>query len=98
MALELTIVPAGTGRRARTDIDDIDLDVVTAVKEAYAFCQTSADRLSATFSSEEAANEFLSEARDYAYQADPRLVVEGNTTKKGQARFRVMLYAPSDAG
>jgi hypothetical protein len=99
MPLQLTVVPAGTGRNARIPLEDTDPDVKQAVDEAYVFCQTSDDRLSADLGTEANADKFLAACRDYAYAATPRLVVTGNSTKKGLARFRVTLYVvPSPDG
>lgn len=92
MALTLTVLPAGKGRGGRIPLEDTEADVKTAVDEAFEFCKTSDDRLSADLGTEADADAFLVKARDYAYAAEPRMVVTGNSTKKGQARFRVTLY------
>jgi ABC-type nitrate/sulfonate/bicarbonate transport system substrate-binding protein len=75
-------------------MEDIDPEVVTAVNEAFAYCQDHPDeRVSAPLGTEEAAEDFLRQARSYAYHATPRLVVTGNVTQKGDARFTVDLWA-----
>lgn len=96
--MELTVVTGGKG--SRTPLADIDKAVIDAVEEGYVFGQESGDRLSTpAFTDDkgepdqEAAEDFLKEMRDYAYQREAgRLVVTGNTTKKGHARFRVTEY------
>lgn len=98
MAITLTALPPGnaTSRKALEDIDD---DVKAAIEDAYKYNEDSpAERLEAAFTTQEKAEEFLKDARAYAFQRPAgRLVVTGNTTKKGQARFRVAAYvAPED--
>jgi hypothetical protein len=103
MGIALTAVPKS--QRTRTPIEDIDPDVITAVNEALAYCdEHPADRVAADFETVAAAEEFLTDARSYAYQAEPRLVVAGNVTRKGggekrelpQARFTVALWVKSE--
>lgn len=43
------------------------------------------------------AEAFLHQARSYAYQREPRVIVSGNPTAKGEARFRVDLYVAETA-
>lgn len=93
MPITLIPVPKGGGR-SRIAMEDIDPEVVTAVNEAFAYCQDHPDeRVSAPLGTEEAAEDFLRQARSYAYHATPRLVVTGNVTQKGDARFTVDLWA-----
>jgi hypothetical protein len=105
MGIALTAVPKS--QRARTPIEDIDPDVITAVNEALAYCdEHPADRVAADFETVAEAEEFLTDARSYAYQAEPRLVVAGNVTRKGggpkrdlpQARFTVTLWGAETPG
>lgn len=92
MPIELTAVKKSRARE-RTPIDEIDEDVKTAVLESLKYCQEHPDeRVSAQFETQEAADEFLFEARSFAYQATPRLIVAGNPTQKGAARFTVTLW------
>ena len=92
MPLTLTPVPKGSGR-SRLAMEDIDADVVEAVNDAFSYCQDHPDeRLSIALGSTEAAEDFLRQARSYAYHATPRLVVAGNVTQKGEARFTVDLW------
>lgn len=95
--MPITMTPVAAGR-SRVPLEDIPEDVGQAVEDAYVFCQTSQERLSAQFATEDDADAFLHQARSYAYQrAAGRLVVSGNTTQKGAARFRVTDYvAPVD--
>lgn len=91
MPIDLT--PMKASGKSRTPLEKIDPDVVEAIESAYTYCQTSDERLSGQFESQDAADEFLHQARSYAYQREAgRLVVTGNSTQKGQARFRVELY------
>lgn len=91
MAITLTAVPKA--QRQRTPIEEINPEVIEAVNEALEYCQEHPDeRVSASFETVAEAEEFLTDARSYAYQAQPRLVVTGNTTRKGQARFIVTLW------
>lgn len=92
MPITLTPVPRGGGR-SRLALEDIDQDVITAVNEAFDYCQDHPDeRVSAPLGSQDAAEDFLKQARSYAYWAEPRLVVAGNVTQKGEARFTVDLW------
>ena len=98
MPIDLT--PVSGGKNARIPLEDISSEVIQAVDEAYEWGKENPQRLEANFTTQDVADAFLHEARSYAYQRpDGRLVVSGNTTKKGAARFRVTDYkAPeSDA-
>jgi hypothetical protein len=104
MPIKLTEIPKY--QRTRVPIEDISPDVITAVNESLDFCEKNPDRrVAADFESVAEAEEFLTDARSYAYQADPRLVVSGNVTRKGggpkrdlpQARFTVALWVSGDA-
>jgi hypothetical protein len=94
MAIALEAIEGGTGRTARIPLADIDPDVIDAVESAFGHnAENPADRLQARFGTAEEADAFLKEARDYAYQREAgRLVVSGNSTAKGLARFRVLAY------
>lgn len=92
MPITLDAIPKSR-RVTALDPEDIDQDVKDAVNEAYAYCQEHPDqRVSAKFESQEAADEFLFQARSYVRSLEPRLQVNGNTTKKGEARFTVSLW------
>lgn len=64
---------------------------------AFAFCQDNSERLEAKFADKATAEDFLKAARSYAYHHEPRLVVTGNPTSAGLARFRVELYVAPPA-
>lgn len=91
MPIPLTAVPRGW---TRTELDAIPPDVIQAVEEAYTHCQENpGERIQAAFTTQDEADEFLAQARSYVYQRPAgRLAVVGNSTKKGQARFRVETY------
>lgn len=93
MSITLTAIPGGK-TSTRIPLDEIPKDVISAVEDAYLYnVENPAERLQAGFATQEAADEFLKQARAYAYQRKAgRLVVSGNTTKKGYARFRVADY------
>jgi hypothetical protein len=95
MPIELTGIDRGS-TRSRATLEDIPEDVTLAVLEALEFCTAHPDkRVSAKFGTVEEAEDFLYQARSYAYHAKPRLVVTGNTTASGHARFTVALYDQS---
>ena len=98
MPITLTAIPAGASG-ARKPISDIDPDVIAAIEDAYLHCsEVPGERVQAGFPTQEEADAFLADARSYAYQRDAgRLVVSGNTTKKGFARFRVTAYVAPEA-
>lgn len=89
------IAPSGRSRE-KTPIDQIDNDVKQAVDEALEWCAANEGRLEGEMGNQDAANQFLQDARDYAYQRKPRVVVTGNSTKKGHVRWRVDLYVKTD--
>ena len=97
MPIALKAIRKGT---ARTKLEDIDPDIVEAVEEAYKHClEVPDERIEAAFGNQDAADDFLTEARAYAYQRpEGRVVVVGNTTKKGAARFRVETYVAPAGG
>jgi hypothetical protein len=100
MPLELTAIePSG---KTRVPLEDIEPDVVQAVEEALEFCRGTSQRLEASFADKDTAEDFLHQARSYAYwrkDTTGRLVVSGNPTSKGKARFRVEEYvAPVTTG
>jgi hypothetical protein len=97
MALNLTPIKAGKG--SRTPLAEIDPEVSSTVEEAYEFCQADSQRLQTPeFASKEDAEDWLTEARAYAYQREAgRVIVAGNPatgTTKGTyvVRFRVETY------
>lgn len=94
MPIEITAIPGGTGRQPRIPLEEIDPEVAQAVEDAFTYnAENPSERLQAAFGDSKAADEFLKEARDYAYQREAgRVVVEGNSTSKGYARFRVFAY------
>jgi len=98
MPIALSAVKKGGSRKP---LDDIDPDIIEAVEEAYKHClEVDDERIQAKFDTQDDAEEFLKDARSYAYQRpEGRVVVTGNTTTKGYARFRVETYvaAESDA-
>ena len=98
MAIELQAMPKSR-RSTVLDLDEIPDDVKTAVNEAFEYGQEHPDeRLSAAFDSQGDAETFLFQARSYARQAEPRLTVTGNTTRKGEARFTVELWGADSSG
>jgi hypothetical protein len=91
--MALTLTPIAASGKSRTPADQIDADTAVAVEEAYEWCQANAGRLQADLRTREAAEEFLHDARSYAYQRPAgRLTVAGNPTAKGLVRFRVEAY------
>lgn len=78
----------------RKPVDQIDPDIVTAVEEAFTHCLDVPDeRIEAKFETQAEAENFLADARSYAYARPAgRVVVVGNSTQKGYARFRVEPY------
>lgn len=104
MPLQFTTLPPSGRARERKPLDQIHADIKAGVDEIYEWCQVndgrielSADQIKSVvpgkFETAQArAEQFLNDARDYAYQKQPRLVVAGNTTQKGHARLRVSLY------
>lgn len=87
------MTPIKAGGKSRVPLDEIPEDVSQAVEDAYAYCIGSDERLEAKFDSQDEAETFLHQARSYAYQRPAgRLVVAGNSTQKGMARFRVVGY------
>lgn len=99
MAITLTAIPGGAAT-SRKPLDDIDPDIIAAVEDAYLYnADSPAERLEAAFASEDEANAFLADARAYAYQRPKgRVIVSGNATKKGLARFRVLPYVAPEGG
>lgn len=96
MPITLNAIPRSR-RSASLDLDEIPADVVTAVNEAFAYCQEHPDeRVSAAFDGQGDAETFLFQARSYARLAEPRLTVTGNTTRKGEARFTVELWGAGE--
>lgn len=91
MPIDLT--PISRGTKKRIPLEEIDQDVIEAVEAGFEYCKDHTERLQAKFADKDTAEEFLRAARSYAYHHDPRLVVTGNPTAKGEARFRVELYA-----
>lgn len=110
MPLQFTTLPPSGRARERKPLDQIHADIKAGVDEIYEWCQANNGRIElsaeqvktvvpGTFETAQArAEEFLNDARDYAYQRQPRLVVAGNTTRKGHARLRVTLYVKGGAG
>lgn len=107
--LNLTPIPASK-RGSRTPLADIDTSVGETVEEAFTYCQASPDRLqSDPFTSKDAAEEWLTEARAYAYQRPAgRLVVAGNSSQarledgkpdgaKYVVRFRVVPFVAAES-
>lgn len=97
MAINLSPVTK-TIRRERPPLADIPADVKQAVDEALEYCtEHPGEALVAQFDSQEDAAEFLFLARSYASQRDPQVVVTGNPTKAGTARFDVALKTVAEA-
>lgn len=94
--MPITLAPIKAARGSRIPLEETDPDVKEAVDSAFEYCQKSDERLEGNFGTREAAEAFLFAARSYAYQHDPRLVVVGNPTNKGLARFRVELFVASE--
>lgn len=90
------------GSRIRKPVDEIPDTVIDTVDEVLATVGVN-HRVGIDFETEDEAIEWLSDARAYAYQADPRLIITGNTTKgkkdgtKPQARFSVDFYEDDSA-
>jgi hypothetical protein len=80
--LDLTPIPASK-RGSRTPLADIDASLRETVEEAFVYCSASAERLQTpAFATKDDAEEWLSDARAYAYQRENgRLVVEGNSSR-----------------
>lgn len=105
--LDLTpIGKSGRGRGSRKSLADIPAVVAETVEEAYGYFQT-ADALprlqTPDFTTREEAEDFLSDARAYAYQREGgRLIVSGNAAQsknKGKfiARFSVEQYVEDES-
>ncbi len=101
MALNLT--PVTSGRGSRIPLDEIHTEVTETIEEAYAYCKENDNRLETPdFLTKQSAEEWLSDARAYAYQrAAGRLVIIGNTAKGSEkgyytARFRVEQYVKAN--
>lgn len=106
----LDLTPIKAGRGGRTPLASIDPTVVETVEEAFAFCSQDASRLQTpAFASKDDGEDWLSEARSYAYQRPVgRVVVEGNTSQARTAtggkdgakyvvRFRVVPFIPASS-
>lgn len=91
MPIALKAIKKGSIRKP---MEDIDPDVIGAVEEAYKHClKVEDERIQAEFANQDEAEDFLRDARSYAYQRpEGRVVVIGNTTKKGTTNFRVETY------
>lgn len=99
------------GGKSRTPLADIDQSVIDTIDEAYEYFKDNEGRLQTEpFTDKEAGEDWLSDARSYAYQRPAgRLVVSGNTARapgnsekdgKGPyvVRFTVEAYvAPASA-
>lgn len=104
--LNLTpIEKSGRGRGSRKALADIPAEIAETIEEAYGYFQTenAMDRLQTPdFDTKEAADDFLRDARAYAYHREAgRLVVTGNSAKsptKGKwvARFDVAQYVEDE--
>jgi hypothetical protein len=91
--MALTMTPIGVTGKTRLPVDQISPDTILAVDEALEWCGVNPGRLEVKFADQDAADAFLKEARSYAYVREAgRVVVVGNTTQKGAARFRVEPY------
>jgi hypothetical protein len=97
MPIALSAVKKGSSRKPLAQIDP---DIVEAVEEAYKHClEVEDERIQAVFDTQDDAEKFLRDARSYAYQRpEGRVVVVGNTTTKGHARFRVETYVAPETG
>jgi hypothetical protein len=91
--MALTMTPIGVAGKTRLPVDQISPDTIQAVDEALEWCGVNPGRLEVKFADQDAADVFLREARSYAYvRKAGRVVVVGNSTQKGAARFRVESY------
>jgi hypothetical protein len=101
VALNLTAIPAGKG--TRKPLDDIDPELVETIEEAFEFCKADDSRLQTPdFASRQDAEDWLSDARAYAYHrgtidGKERVTVAGNPAKGTGTnayvvRFRVEKY------
>lgn len=97
MGLNLTPIEGGRGQRV--PLEDIRTDVSETIEEA--FKEGEGQRFETEpitdsvhgLTGKEAADEWLTEARSYAYQRPAgRLVVTGNAVKTGAVRFMVETY------
>jgi hypothetical protein len=92
--VDFTVVE--TNRKQRTPLADIDPDVIAAIEELWA--DAPAVRVETpVLGTQTDAEAWLSDARSYGYHrgtldGKERLVVTGNTTKKGAVRLAVTAY------
>jgi hypothetical protein len=91
--MALTMTPIGVAGKTRLPVEQISPDTIQAVDEALEWCGLNPGRLEVKFADQDAADTFLKEARSYAYVREAgRVVVVGNSTQKGAARFRIEPY------
>jgi hypothetical protein len=106
--MALTLTPVTPGRR-RTPLEAIDPEVSETIEEAYEFCKGDEQRLETPdFPTRADAENWLSDARAYAYQRGTieglsRVVINGNVATGSVkdayvARFRVEDYDGGDTG
>lgn len=102
--MPITLTPLTGSGRTRTPLEDIPADTAQAVEEAFEYCQANPNMRLQTepYDTKEAAEQFLKDARSYAYHRKDgkgRLVVTGNpatatveNVKKYVVRFTVEPY------
>jgi hypothetical protein len=82
----LDLTPIDASRRGgRTKLDDIDQTIRDTVEEAFVYCSTTPGKRLQTpaFATKDDAEDWLSEARAYAYQRpEGRVVVAGNASRE----------------
>ena len=102
--MPLNLHPVPPSSKQRIPLSEISPDIQEAVEDAYAYCtEHPGERLETDpFESKLDAEDFLKQARSYAYQrATGRLTVTGNPAKGPQdgtfvARFSVAAYVGSE--
>lgn len=91
-------MPTGEVPVAREKIEQISQDTVDDVNDALEYCASHPDKISIKFGTQAEGDYFLKEARAYARDREPRVVVTGNTLKSGLVKFRVELYEATADG
>lgn len=86
------LIPTGEVTKPRVKIDKIPQDTVDDVEDALKYCADHEDKISIKFATQDEGDMFLKEARAYARDREPRVVVTGNSLKSGLVKFRVELY------
>jgi hypothetical protein len=85
------------GRQQRKELSDIPAYVGETIAEQAAVNHDGTQRFVVSFATQDEANEFLSDARSYVYQLTPRLVITGNSTKSGMAKYRISVFVKPES-